>query len=60
MDNDINKFCEKIDELRTVLNKESSNLLNDEMKDHKEIINISRELDDLIVKYHLLKNIKNG
>lgn len=55
MNNEIEQFCKKIDELRTILNEMSISLLNDEMENNIEIIRVSKELDVLIVKYYLLK-----
>lgn len=57
MEKDIIDLCKDIDELRTVLNEMSAGLLNDKMRNNMEILNISKRLDALIVKYSLL--IKN-
>lgn len=40
-----------IDELRTILNEMSTSLLNDKMMNELEILNTSKRLDELIVKY---------
>lgn len=54
MDNKVVDLCKDIDELRTVLNEMSIVLLNNKVMDNQEVLNISKRLDTLIVKYSLL------
>lgn len=54
MDDRVIDLCKDIDELRTVLNEMSLVLLNDKAIDNQEVLNISKKLDTLIVKYSLL------
>ena len=53
MENSVVDLCKDIDELRTVLNEMSDTLLNDKVEYNLEILNVSKKLDTLIVKYSI-------